>query len=528
MIGKVNDDFFQKNILSFTGEQKPEVIIGPSMGVDAAILKIGNRYMAIAEDPIFPSMTMSPDDFAYVTVHIGASDVAVMGIKPQFMTYSLLLPPGTEDRYIEELIKSISKYANELGISIVGGHTGYYGAVVVPTIGGITVWGLADEYISPKGAQVGDDVLITKGAAIEAGALLGYEHKEFLLTTDLDTSLVNKAAERMKDVSVVKDAHIASTVGGVHAMHDATEGGVKRGLWEVAQASGKGMLIDKSKIFVPEDIAALCNYFKLDPLEIISEGTLVLTCAPEKTAELIAAFAGQGIESAIVGKVTSPVEGCYYMENGEKYELLPPSIDRFWEVFFSPLPSIESPSTEDTNGTSGMLFTELQAGVSILCQENIYKMLPEIGANIAYAAPKSKSLDEIAGIPGRILRYKNTTVTIGQPELGASLNMGETLLNVRKYFPHTRCIINLRSTPAILQACSQAGLTVSNMPAVLDYRQNEGDFIRDLEEMLEKTDILPDVISIPDRINLEILILILAKTLDELTEKILKVNALLK
>lgn len=46
--------------------------------------------------------------------------------------------------------------------------------------------------------------------------------------------------------------------------------------------------------------------------------------------------------------------------------------------------------------------------------------------------------------------------------------------------------------------------------------------------MLEKTDILPDVISIPDRINLEILILILAETLDELTEKILKVNALLK
>ncbi|TGE31804.1 thiamine-phosphate synthase family protein [Desulfosporosinus sp. Sb-LF] len=526
MIGKVNDDFFEKNILSFTGEQKPEVIIGPSMGVDAAILKIGDRYMAIAEDPIFPSMTMSADDFAYVTVHIGASDVAVMGIKPQFMTYSLLLPPGTEDNYTGELIKSISKYASELGISIVGGHTGYYGAVVVPTIGGITVWGLADEYISPKGAQVGDDVLITKGAAIEAGALLGYEHKNFLSTV-LAPSLVNKAAERMKDVSVVKDAHIASTVGGVHAMHDATEGGVMRGLWEVAQASGKGMLIDKNKIFVPEDIAALCNYFKLDPLEIISEGTLVLTCSTKKTAELMAAFAEQGIDSAIVGKVTSPDKGCYYMDNGEKYELIPPPIDKFWDVFFSPLLSPESPSIQETNGTSIKLCTELQACVSILCQENIYRMLPEIGANIAYASPMSKSLDEIAGIPGRILRYKNTTVTLGLPELGGSVNMGETLLSLRKYSPQTRCLINLRNTPAILQASSKAGLTVSKMPTALDYRQNEGDFIRDLEGMFMETDILPDVISIPDRINLEILILILAETLDELTEKILKINSLL-
>lgn len=515
MNGKVNDDFFQKSVLPFTGDLKPEVIIGPHMGVDAAILKVGDQYMAIAEDPIFPSMTMTADDFAYVTVHIGASDVAVMGIKPQFMTYSLLLPPDTEESYVEELIKNISKYANELGISIVGGHTGYYGAVVVPTIGGITVWGLAEEFISPMGAQLGDDILITKGAAIEAGALLGYEHKEFL-TTVVDSLLVDKAAARIKEVSVVKDADIASRVGGVHAMHDATEGGVKRGLWEIAQASGKGMLIDQSKIFVPEDIAALCEYLKLNPLEIISEGTLVLTCVPEKTAELQASFAEQGIESAVIGKVTSPEEGCYVLEEGEKCELIPPSIDKFWEVFFSSLS--EAPTT---------LCTELEAAVSTLCEENIYKLLPEIGANIAYAAPESQSLSEIAGIPGRLLRYKNTTATLGQPELGGSVNMGETLLSLRKYFPQTRCLINLKSTPSILQACRDAELTIADMPVVTEYRQFEGDFIRDLEAMLQNADQLPEVISIPDRINLEILILIPAESLDELVKKVVKVNTLL-
>lgn len=515
MNGKVNDDFFQKSVLPFTGDLKPEVIIGPHMGVDAAILKVGDQYMAIAEDPIFPSMTMTADDFAYVTVHIGASDVAVMGIKPQFMTYSLLLPPDTEESYVEELIKNISKYANELGISIVGGHTGYYGAVVVPTIGGITVWGLAEEFISPMGAQLGDDILITKGAAIEAGALLGYEHKEFL-TTVVDPLLVDKAAARIKEVSVVKDADIASRVGGVHAMHDATEGGVKRGLWEIAQASGKGMLIDQSKIFVPEDIAALCEYLKLNPLEIISEGTLVLTCVPEKTAELQASFAEQGIESAVIGKVTSPEEGCYVLEEGEKCELIPPSIDKFWEVFFSSLS--EAPTT---------LCTELEAAVSTLCEENIYKLLPEIGANIAYAAPESQSLSEIAGIPGRLLRYKNTTATLGQPELGGSVNMGETLLSLRKYYPQTRCLINLKSTPSILQACRDAELTITDMPVVTEFRQFEGDFIRDLEAMLQNADQLPEVISIPDRINLEILILIPAESLDELVKKVVKVNTLL-
>jgi len=104
MIGKVNDGFFTKAILPHTGAPATEVIVGPRMGVDAGIVKLGEHYMAIAEDPIFPGPTTSPEDFGWITVHIGASDVAVMGIKPQFMTYSLLLPPGTDEDYISRLV----------------------------------------------------------------------------------------------------------------------------------------------------------------------------------------------------------------------------------------------------------------------------------------------------------------------------------------------------------------------------------------------------------------------------------------
>ena len=53
MIGKVNDDFF-KSILPSIGASARQVIVGPQMGVDAAVLKAGEMYMAIAEDPIFP------------------------------------------------------------------------------------------------------------------------------------------------------------------------------------------------------------------------------------------------------------------------------------------------------------------------------------------------------------------------------------------------------------------------------------------------------------------------------------------
>lgn len=55
MIGKVNDDFFNRAILPHIGAPSRSLIIGPRMGIDAAVIKIAEGYMAIAEDPIFPS-----------------------------------------------------------------------------------------------------------------------------------------------------------------------------------------------------------------------------------------------------------------------------------------------------------------------------------------------------------------------------------------------------------------------------------------------------------------------------------------
>lgn len=350
MIGKVNDDFFQRAILPKTGGQNPDVVVGPGMGVDAAILKVGEEYMAIAEDPIFPGPTTLPEDFGWLTVHIGASDVAVMGIRPQFMTYSLLMPPDTSEEYITRLVGGISTAARELGIAIVGGHTGFYGAVTVPTIGGITVWGLGQKYVTPAGAQVGDAIIITKGAAIEAAALLGSELGDSLREAGVSETLISKAAGRMKEITVVQDALLAATCTGVHAMHDATEGGLARGLWEVAEASGVGLRIERAKVPVPPDIEAVCRHFGLNPYEVISEGTLVLAVAPEQADAVLELYKQAGIPAAAIGEVVPLSVGRCWVEacgdgapatEGKRSDttknLLPPAIDMFWEAFFGAL-----------------------------------------------------------------------------------------------------------------------------------------------------------------------------------------------
>jgi len=110
--------------------------VGPLTGVDAAVIEVGGKALVIAEDPIFPAAGLPLETFGWFTMHIGASDVAVMGVRPQFATYSLLMPPNTPDEEFETIVESIHQAALELGIAIVGGHTGYYPVVVTPIIGG--------------------------------------------------------------------------------------------------------------------------------------------------------------------------------------------------------------------------------------------------------------------------------------------------------------------------------------------------------------------------------------------------------
>lgn len=248
-IGKIDHALFKEFLLHRLGKDDPSVLVPPRTGIDAGVIDLGyGKVLIIAEDPIFTVPKQPLEMFGWYAVHIGASDVAVMGVKPQYMTYSLLLPPETSDRDFGTIVDSIHNTAVELGIAIVGGHTGYYPGFTSPTIGGITVFAIADKdnYVTPAGAQPGNDVILTKGPAIETAGILSVL-READLHGKYPDSLIKNAQALCRQMSVVKDALTAMAAGGVTAMHDATEGGVIGGLFEIADASGVGMVIDESR-----------------------------------------------------------------------------------------------------------------------------------------------------------------------------------------------------------------------------------------------------------------------------------------
>jgi len=115
-IGKIDESDFRSLVMGKFGRRDASVLVPPMTGVDAGVIDLGGgRVLVVAEDPIFTMPRLPLEMFGRFTVHIGASDVAVMGVKPRYMTYSLLLPPETAREDIKRIVDSIHEAARGLG-----------------------------------------------------------------------------------------------------------------------------------------------------------------------------------------------------------------------------------------------------------------------------------------------------------------------------------------------------------------------------------------------------------------------------
>lgn len=334
-IGKIDRASFDRTIFSRLGHSDASVLIGPQHGVDAAAFELPDgKVMVVAEDPTFGMPVLMPY-FGWAIVHICASDVAVLGVRPRYMTICLMLPPGTDECVLDSIWNQVHEECDKLEIAIVGGHTGIYPGIGYPLNGGCTMMGIGEKsQLTPaSNARPGDRVIITKGPAVQTTGTLALQ-AETALATAMSPALLQKAKSRFHEMTVVEDALVAAPYA--HAMHDATEGGLLNGVYEVAAASNAGVTIYEDRIVVPEETRAICDYFTIDPLISISEGTLVIAADPQRTPELIDVLGTHGIRAWDIGEIT-PKERIVIDANGRQRPLSPVAVDPFWNAYFSTL-----------------------------------------------------------------------------------------------------------------------------------------------------------------------------------------------
>jgi hydrogenase expression/formation protein HypE len=316
--GKLPAEDLARLLTRYTQDDE-RLVVRPGIGIDATVISFADRYLVAKTDPV----TFATDQIGWYAVHVNANDVAVMGGNPRWFLATLLLPEGkTGPDEVEAIFAQISMACQQLGVVLCGGHTEITYGLKRPIVVGQMLGEVErTKLIIPDKARPGDDILLTKGIAIEGTALIARERGE--LREHFSEDWVKRCQNllRTPGISVVREARIANGVAEVHAMHDPTEGGLATALHELASAARVGMMVEKEKIMILPETALLCRQLKLEPLGLIASGSLLIVAPEGDSTKIIGALQAEGIPAAVIGKIWESGKGVKLKHQGKVDDL---------------------------------------------------------------------------------------------------------------------------------------------------------------------------------------------------------------
>lgn len=301
-MGKLSADELTKMLGCIKKDER--VLVPPMIGYDSGVHRIGDQYLVVAADPC----TGVPEEwFGWLLINYAASDVALSGAKPQFCTITLLGPRPTDPARFQRAMQQICQAADELSIAIVRGHTGMYDSLN-DLLGVCTVYGTVkpERLITSGGAKAGDLILCTKPLGLETITNYALAHKEAAQHL-FGSKNPAEYSELVSMQSCVREALALAEVEGVHAMHDATEGGFVAALNELAGASKLGFEVNWNKIAIQPEAVVLQRHFDLSDGQLLamsSTGTILVALEPKAKREAMQALEKLGLRGYFIGQFT--------------------------------------------------------------------------------------------------------------------------------------------------------------------------------------------------------------------------------
>lgn len=325
--GKLDSQLLKGIIFNHITYKRGEVLTRPGIGEDCAVVDFGEYECVLSTDPI----TAAISEIGRLAVHISCNDIASNGIEPLGIMLAVMLPVGTTEAEIEEMMRQAGEASEELGVEIIGGHTEITPAVITPVIVSTAIGrGVRGQSQQAKNMRPGDYILMTKEAGIEGTGIIANDQAEKLLEV-LTTEELAEAKRMLDQVSVVKEGVIAGKVGTC-GMHDITEGGILGAVWEVCQIAGVGAEVWGDKIPVAGVTKKICSFFNLDYLRLISSGCMLIIVRENKKDELEAKLKAGNIQVTAIGVIQKLENGINLLQEGEISVIEPPESDELYKT----------------------------------------------------------------------------------------------------------------------------------------------------------------------------------------------------
>ncbi|WP_060825812.1 hydrogenase expression/formation protein HypE [Sulfurospirillum cavolei] len=288
---------------------------------DAAVLTMKSEKIAFTTD----SFTVSPlffkgGNIGKLAIAGTVNDLSMMGARPKYLTCAFMIEEGFEYDKLEEIVVSMRDEMAKSGVKIVAGDTkvvpkGGVDGIFINTAG---VGEVLKEGISAHALRQGDAIIVTNEVGNHGACILAMR-EELELQSDLKTD----CASLWKSIEALIDADIK-----IHALRDATRGGVSAVLNEWAQTSNVGIHVREADIPVANEVKGMCELLGFEPYEFANEGTMLIALPQSEVAkalEVLKRFE-ETSKSALIGDVDDRFEGRVVLQTpwGSERFLEPP------------------------------------------------------------------------------------------------------------------------------------------------------------------------------------------------------------
>ncbi|MCX8188881.1 MAG: hypothetical protein N3F64_04150 [Nitrososphaeria archaeon] len=140
-------------------------------------------------------------------------------------------------------------------------------------------------------------------------------------------------------------------------------------------------------------------------------------------------------------------------------------------------------------------------------------IIPEVYVNIAASCYACNSFEDIATIPGRIVKVKNRAKALMPPEFGIVSHLTKLLLEVKKIDPSVNVVINIKYDKKLARIVSELKISFTKTEHEIVY--NEDDIINCIRRAILKSGTIPQVVFDEGGFGLEPITYVFGRSIEE-------------
>ncbi len=228
------------------------------------------------------------------------ANLAMSEISHAYVNLTLVVPEKLREIKVRNIIENAAVWSRRIKIPILSCNVQVLPTVtevVAVCVANTSITSLTDKPKTNTNAAE-EDIVMTKWIALEGTTLIANDSFD-ILCTRYPRDIVEEAAGFSCYLPVISEAACAMK-SGASSLWLPREGGIFGGLWQLASGKGVGLVVDLKCIPVRQETIELCEYFDINPYELLAGGSLLATT--KNGGELVHALNALGIPAAVIGR----------------------------------------------------------------------------------------------------------------------------------------------------------------------------------------------------------------------------------